>query len=61
MSIPTKMIMAGQAFVLPFRATGLWVEDARGYNVCEAANASMAKALAEPLNKQAQGANKRLI
>lgn len=55
MSIPTKMIMAGHAFVLPFRATGLWVEDACGYDVCKAANTSMAKALAEVLNKQAQG------
>ena len=40
-------------FLLPFKASGSWVEDARGADVAEARNAEIAKALAQMLNEQA--------
>jgi hypothetical protein len=39
-------------FLLPFKASGSWVEDARGADVAEARNAEIAKALAQMLNEQ---------
>ncbi len=41
-------------FILPFRSAGLWVEDARGKNVCECPSQDLAKALAQFMNEKAQ-------
>jgi hypothetical protein len=38
-------------FLSPFRASGLWVSDARGNSVCECVDDGVAKALAEILNR----------
>lgn len=47
----TKTAIFGhKTFVLPFRAYGFWVEDARGNNVAEAASRELATALAKLLN-----------
>jgi hypothetical protein len=47
----TKTVFFGaKRFVLPFRAHGYWVEDARGKNVAEAASRELATALAKLLN-----------
>jgi hypothetical protein len=39
-------------FVAPFRATGLWVEDARGLSVCECPDYDVAEGLAKILNER---------
>lgn len=49
--IPKSAVIAGRRYILPFRASGFWVEDARGDNVAEARSVESAKALAELLNK----------
>lgn len=44
------MFIGNITYVLPFKANGYWVEDAKGSNVCEAYNESVAKKIAEILN-----------
>lgn len=53
---PKSMFIGGRRYVLPFRATGYWVEDATGDNVAEARNAEVAKDLAKTLNTLAESA-----
>lgn len=48
-----KKILTDYGFKTPFRASGLWVVDARGRNVCESTH-ELARAIAETLNQAVQ-------
>lgn len=53
----TKHVYLGETWFLPpFKANGLWVDDATGKSVAEAISYLMAQALAETLNKEAANA-----
>lgn len=45
--------IGGRQFLLPFRAGGFWVSDARGDSVCECRSREIAEALAKMLNELA--------
>lgn len=47
-----RVFLGGTWFTLPFKAHGLWVDDATGKSVAEAVDYVMAKALADTLNKE---------
>ncbi len=38
-------------YALPFRSSGLWVEDSKGKNLCECPSADIAKSLVNFLNR----------
>jgi hypothetical protein len=46
-----SVTIAGRVLRFPFRAAGLWVEDARGQNVCETTSLKFAEGLAFVLNQ----------
>lgn len=48
-----RKILTDCGFKAPFRASGLWVEDARGRNVCESTH-ELAPVIAETLNQAVQ-------
>lgn len=50
---PKTTTLGGRTWLLPFRASGFWVEDARGNSVCDCRAAPIAVALAELLNRDA--------
>lgn len=49
---PKVATIGGSTWLLPFRAGGFWVEDARGNSVCDCRSMPMA-ALAQILNREA--------
>lgn len=51
--IDVQKTLFGRGFKAPFRASGLWVEDSRGENVCESTHA-MAPLIAQTLNLAAE-------
>jgi hypothetical protein len=46
-----QVMVGGTIYILPFRASGFWVEDAKGLNVCSCRTMDIAKALATLLNE----------
>lgn len=45
-----------EMWILPFRAGGFWVSDAKDRSVCECRSYELAKAMADLLNKTANAA-----
>lgn len=50
---PRTVTIGGRTWLLPFRASGFWVEDARGNSVCDCRATQIAGALAQILNQEA--------
>jgi hypothetical protein len=46
-----RAFYAGRWYTLPFRANGLWIEDATGKPVAEGETRELAKSVAESLTK----------